>query len=110
MTAPSVRAFRVEVVPGDPGVVLQVHGDLDFASRDALRRCADAQIALGARHLAMDLSELGFIDSSGLGVLIDLHLEAQDAEHTVSIERVPPHLTRLFEVTGVATRIPFTPH
>ena len=109
MTAAPVAAFRVEVLPGDPGVVLEVHGDLDFASRDALRRCADAQIALGASHLAMDLGELGFVDSSGLGVLIDLYVEAQDAAHTIAIEHVPPHLARLLEVTGVGARIPFTP-
>ena len=109
MTAPVGAAFRVVVVAADPGVVLEVHGDLDFASRDALRRCADAQIARGATHVKMDLDGLGFIDSSGLGVLIDLHLEAQDADHTLSIDRVPPHLIRLFEATGVAARIPFTP-
>ena len=108
-TASSAAAFRVVVVPGDPGVVLQVHGDLDLASRDALRRCADAEIARGVAHLVMDLGGLGFIDSSGLGVLIDLHVEAQEAGHTVSIRHLPPRLAGLLEVTGLTARIPLAP-
>jgi anti-sigma B factor antagonist len=55
----------------DGGVVVtRVSGRLDFASAQAARNEFDAAIAVGQPKIIVDLSEIAFVDSAGLGALI----------------------------------------
>lgn len=50
---------------------MTVAGELDLASGDVVIRAIDHEItATGTRAVHVDLSELTFLDSSGIGVLI----------------------------------------
>jgi anti-sigma B factor antagonist len=57
-----------------PYVVVRVLGDLDLESAPALT--AELKAQLGPRPIVLDLSEVEFMDSSGLGVLVGAHKEA----------------------------------
>ncbi|GAA1912144.1 STAS domain-containing protein [Streptomyces sodiiphilus] len=50
--------------------VLRVSGELDLVTSPAVRQHVHAAVADGRRHLVLDLSEVQFCDSSGVGVLI----------------------------------------
>lgn len=52
-------------------LVVEVAGDLDLGTADQLREVVSSSARNGDR-LALDLSEIGFIDSSGLRVLLEL--------------------------------------
>lgn len=58
------------------GQTLSVTGRLDLRASGEVRLRAAAAIASAAGNLVLDLSEVEFIDSSGLGVLAGLHREA----------------------------------
>ena len=60
-----IRRLRLD----DGGVVVEVSGELDICSSHTLREKLAAASILGASHLVVDLSELRFIDSTGIGVL-----------------------------------------
>ncbi len=64
--------FRCEGERSSDGVaVITVWGDLDIASADHLRNClADVRREGELEHLVFDLSDVPFIDSSGIGVLV----------------------------------------
>src|SRR4051794_2411142 len=51
-------------------VVLAVCGDLDLATVGTLRASLEAAIESGAAEIWVDLSEVAFMDSTGLGVLL----------------------------------------
>lgn len=58
----------------EPGklAVVRVVGDIDMASTDALIRFLDAdQVAFDARVI-LDLRDVAFMDSSGIGALVQL--------------------------------------
>jgi anti-anti-sigma factor len=63
------RVFAAQY-QGDTCVV-SVDGEIDLASAPGLHDLLNTAIDLGARRLVADLSAVTFIDSSGLGVLID---------------------------------------
>lgn len=56
---------------------VSVTGRLDLRSAPELRLQAAAALAAAGGSLVLDLGEVEFIDSSGLGVLAGLHREAE---------------------------------
>lgn len=82
-------AIRVRVHDGQ----LIVSGDMDLASAPVLRRAADK---LGGQSLALDLSGVAFIDSTGLHLLIDL----RRSHGRLRLVASSPALDKLLEITG----------
>ncbi|MEU3985501.1 STAS domain-containing protein [Streptomyces sp. NPDC026672] len=62
----------LNVIEGERGgwAVLQVSGELDLVTSPVLRQRVHHAVADGHRSLVVDLSEVFFCDSSGVGVLI----------------------------------------
>ncbi|WP_049578888.1 STAS domain-containing protein [Streptomyces sp. SBT349] len=92
--------------------VLRVVGELDIATSPGVRQRVHDAVADGRRHLVLDLSEVLFCDSSGVGVLVAarrlmrscagelrLILPAQGAEDGSHVNRVLAALgvRRLFD-------------
>lgn len=105
----------LKVTGGERGdwAVLQVSGELDLVTSPALRQHVHDAVAEGRHSLVLDLSEVMFCDSSGVGVLIAsrrlirscqgslrLILPAQGAADGSHVNRVLGALgvRRLFEV------------
>ncbi len=61
--------LAVDIRP-DAAVVVRLAGRLDLASAAQLKQQLTRVIAEGHRRLVVDLGEVTFIDSSGLGALI----------------------------------------
>jgi anti-sigma B factor antagonist len=103
--APDVVCYldRVPIVeqPQPPQLILS--GEIDIASADDLRAAgARALGSLASQDtLAVDLSDVTFIDSSGLGALVSIRNAADAAERSISLRIVSPTIIRLFELTGL---------
>ncbi|MFK4145896.1 STAS domain-containing protein [Streptomyces sp. NPDC004065] len=63
-------AFKVTGGEEGEWSVLQVAGELDLVSSPVLRQRVHDAVAQGRHHLVLDLSEVFFCDSSGVGVLV----------------------------------------
>jgi anti-anti-sigma factor len=63
-------AFKVNGGEQGEWSVLQVAGELDLVTSPVLRQRVHEAVAEGQHHLVLDLSEVFFCDSSGVGVLI----------------------------------------
>ena len=87
--------------PGDaPGVA--VHGEVDISVAEALEEALDAAVRESAGAFIVDLSDLDFIESTGLQVLLRARglLGREDRELVV----VCPHgpVRRVFELSGLS--------
>ncbi|MFG2128815.1 STAS domain-containing protein [Streptomyces sp. NPDC048751] len=65
-----VVAFKVNDVEQAGWAVLHVSGELDLVTSPVLRQRVHDVVAEGRHSLVLDLSEVQFCDSSGVGVLI----------------------------------------
>ena len=65
-----VVAFKVTCVEQGEWDVLRVSGELDLVTSPTLRQRVHDVVAEGGHCLVLDLSEVFFCDSSGVGVLI----------------------------------------
>ncbi|MEV6959363.1 STAS domain-containing protein [Streptomyces sp. NPDC051207] len=65
-----VVAFKVTGAEHGEWAVLRVSGELDLVTSPVLRQGIHDVVADGRHRLVLDLSEVWFCDSSGVGVLI----------------------------------------
>jgi len=87
---------------GDATTVV-VQGELDTETAAELEHVVDQLLGDGVRHLTIDLTELEFLDSSGLRVLIRAQRVLDDVGGTVVLRQAPPFARRLLSVTGLDT-------
>jgi anti-anti-sigma factor len=87
----------VEVRDGVGTILLA--GELDHGTSDDLRRVVVAALSDGASSLVLDCSDLTFIDSMGLNVLLEANNAALDRSGEVTIRNPPDLLVRLMHVT-----------
>jgi anti-anti-sigma factor len=83
---------------GLDSAVVHVIGELDIATvvrlEDTLR-----EARLQAKRIAIDLHEVKFIDSAGVHAIVDASVREREAGHRLVLERVPPDVLRIFELT-----------
>ncbi|MFE5804929.1 MULTISPECIES: STAS domain-containing protein [unclassified Streptomyces] len=83
----------------DGAVVIALAGELDHDTAQPLRDALDAALAPGRRVL-VDLATLGFCDSTGLNVLLNTRLAAQEAGATLELVGLHGPVARMFRITG----------
>ncbi|GAA0264429.1 STAS domain-containing protein [Cryptosporangium japonicum] len=64
--------WRLDVSVEDGTAWLRPQGDLDMETSPSLIRAAQREFAGGARRVVVDLSQITFVDSSGIGALVTL--------------------------------------
>lgn len=67
--------FQVLSSSRDDSVIVEVRGEIDLATAPELMRGVEAGLdagPVGVRRLVIDLSDVGFLDSSGLNALVRL--------------------------------------
>ena len=86
----------------DGKAVVKVRGEVDLVTCDELRRALDSALQIST-HAVVDLTDLSFIDSSGLSVLVDAHRKARDAGGVLVVRNPSPMLRRLLDITRLDT-------
>ena len=77
--------------------VIQLIGRLDASEAPALKEKVDAIVARGGSKLLIDLQQVDFVDSSGLGTLVGCLKAMQKAEGVLKISSLQDHPLQLFE-------------
>jgi anti-anti-sigma factor len=81
--------------------VVEVAGEVDLSNVDRIE-----EAVAGSSSLVVDLSLVSYIDSAGLGLLIETDREVRRTGGRLRLVIPPGHLAwRLLEVTGTATVI-----
>jgi anti-sigma B factor antagonist len=99
--------FKIEPREADGALVLALSGELDLAGAPELTEALDAAKASG-RPLTVDLRELEFIDSSGLGALVRFNNAAAAAGFEYIVLPGPPQVHRAFVLSGLDQALPFS--
>ena len=85
---------------GAGAVVCRPVGDLDLNSLAPVRAALDRALESGARLLVVDLAGVGFCDSSGLNLLLQARIEAEQAGVRMRLAALTGQVSRVFELTG----------
>lgn len=94
----STGSFRtVEESVDEETQLVQVYGDVDLKTARSFRGALDEAAQDGKPRLIVDMSEVPFMDSSGLAALIGAQKALRARTRVVVV--CPDNLRRIFEVT-----------
>jgi len=65
------------------------------------------QLTAGFKHLTLDLSDVCFLDSTGLRMILDWDSMSRADGFAFSLVAGPPAVQRIFELTGTTERLNF---
>lgn len=74
-------------------------GSINFSSRKTLRAAIDEGLARGQRDFVLEMQNVEFIDSSGLGALVACFSTVRKQGGSMKLTRVPRIVYELMEMT-----------
>src|SRR5437762_2168404 len=101
----TVRSARVDAETG----LVALAGELDLYSADAFRSAIEDALEGGVQRLAIDLSDVGFIDSVALGVLANVMKRLRTSGGGLAVISSNPQIVRVFEITGLDRMLVLAP-
>ena len=81
--------------------VLVPRGDIDIYSAPEFKKELIELIDIGNKDVVIDGTNLEYIDSTGLGVLISGLKKIREHENIIMIENIKPNINKLFDITGL---------
>lgn len=78
-----------------------IHIPTNFSVEEAIiiRESTYRRIEGGERDFVLDFGDCGFIDSTGLGVMVGIHKRCAEKGGTVSVKNVRPQVAKILEMT-----------
>ncbi len=98
----SLDDFRATVASlTDSLALVSVSGELDLFTAGRLQQAIGEATSVGADEVLVDLSGVGFIDSTALGVLVQETKRLEGRGLSLILVANDPRALRVFEVTGL---------
>jgi anti-sigma B factor antagonist len=102
---PSRGPASFDAVPGDAeGTwILHAGGEIDVATAPELRRELHQLADRGATSIVVDLADVSFVDSSGLGVLVGMLKRVREDGRgcQLVLEHLQQPVRKVFDITGL---------
>jgi anti-sigma B factor antagonist len=81
--------------------VVSVDGDVDLYSAPALREQLTSLLDGGEVNIVVDLSEVAFLDSTGIGALVAARAAADERGGSLPLVCTRERILKLFTITGL---------
>ena len=96
--------FEITVHHGDEGSIVRLNGRVNIDSSPALRDQLLAMLqAEPPEAVIVDLTDVSYIDGSGIATLIEGLKIARQRQTTLCLQGLQGRLVHFFQVTGIAT-------
>jgi anti-sigma B factor antagonist len=82
-------------------LVFKLRGSLDLATAPTVRAALTDAAGDSNRHLIVDLTQIEFLDSTGLGALIGAHRRASEHNGSLRLVVTEGPIARLLNITGL---------
>ena len=91
----------VQVSGAEQAYEVHLHGELDMSTAPQLQQELLRLTSEGATAVTVDLSELGFVDSTGLSVLVTGLKRLREMGGDLALRSPTPGTRRVLEITGL---------
>ncbi len=96
-----MQPLAVERTSRDGVELVLVEGEVDIASASRLITVLNSSVADAIKSVIVDLSHVGFMDSTGLALLINAHRRLTLRRKGFAVVCPPGPLRRVFEITDM---------
>ena len=94
------RVDQLTSPAGHPVTVLRFEGDIASTSKDAVLGAYQG-IPKDTKLILLDFTKVDYINSSGIALVIQLMIEAANAEQKVYAFGLSTHFTKVFTMVGI---------
>ena len=104
-----METMNLKVTPRslNPNVqALDLEGEVDVYTAPQLRSALEEQVAMGRTSLVLDLEGVGFLDSTGLGVLVGRLKATRQLGGWFGVVCTSERILRLLAITGLDRVLP----
>lgn len=98
--------MQIAATPGSNRYVITVSGEVDLATSPELDTAVIAAIDSGTSSVVIDLTDVSFMDSSGLGVIVRALKRCREAENDLDLVITNERVLKVFGITGLDQVIP----
>ena len=98
--------MQIATTPGSDRYVITVSGEVDLATSPDLDAAIIAGLDSGAGSLVVDLTDVSFMDSSGLGVIVRGLKRCREADKDLDLVIANERVLKVFGITGLDQVIP----
>jgi len=95
--------MRIAVERRTPWTILTLNGDLDAEAGPGVYLQFQRELLQGQTQFLINLRDVGFVDSSGLGVLVRCYKDARGRGGEIRLSEVPNPIERILEFTRLDT-------
>ncbi|MFB0843319.1 STAS domain-containing protein [Paenibacillus oleatilyticus] len=96
------QKFHVKVLNTPEANVLFLSGELDLSTAEQFRSVVEPLAGQRTVPLKLNLRELTYIDSTGIGIFVSVLKKRQPEEASFAVQEVPAKIRRLFDMTGLS--------
>ena len=82
-------------------LIVSLEGELDLHTAEEFKTKLITKINAGTKQLILDLGQVEFIDSSGLGAILSSYKKISSQGGLLTVVNVTPKVRRIFEVSGI---------
>jgi anti-anti-sigma factor len=91
--------MEVTRIPAAGGIMLRISGRLDGYWADHLQHNLAETIREGHHHIRLELSDVGFMSSAGIAVLMKFHKQLRRIDGTLVVTKPSPQVRTVLEIT-----------
>jgi anti-anti-sigma factor len=96
------RRFGAEVVEVPDEIRLKLSGDLNGRADESLAEAYARVAALGSHRLSLDFHRVGYINSTGIALIVRLLAEARRDGRTIQAIGLTEHYREIFRITRLS--------
>jgi anti-sigma B factor antagonist len=81
--------------------MIELKGEIDIYSAPELKKTLNRALDEKIDDMHLDCSELNYMDSTGLGVLIGVLKRIKENNKNIYLKNLKPNVMKLFKITGL---------
>jgi anti-anti-sigma factor len=86
---------------GTDVIELTVKGRLDGYWADHLASALEGEIREGSHHILLDLSEVAFLSSAGIGILVKFYKQLKNIQGSLAVSKSSKQVRKILEISGL---------
>lgn len=97
----AAEKFSIDQRETDKAIVLHFRGELDLEVAATLfRDKLETVVYRTEKELVLDLTDLSYIDSTGIGILVSVLKIRNERKAALTVQNIPAGVRKLLEITG----------
>jgi anti-sigma B factor antagonist len=94
--------FKGNQLETEKAYVIYISGELDLSAAPQFRSMLEQVVNKNEKALILNLKDLTYIDSTGIGIIISVLKIRDEAKAAFSVHEIPTSIKRLFDLTGIS--------